>query len=277
MNANAQIYPTQHEVTRPTPAVVSALRSSWSAGRRVERIGYTIGALLLASGLIHLALLLIDGGSWEGPRSLRKAVTFGLSFGLTTLTIIWVSTFLRLSERVRVWLLSVFTAACVLETYLVSLQAWRGVPSHFNFETPFDAGVTRLLAVGGITLVLILFALTFISFRRNVAVSLSLRLAVRVGFVALCGALISGGLMIARGTQLVVAGNREAAYATGGALKPMHGALMHGILVLPLLAWLLSFSPWSERRQLMTVTAAATTYLIVAGAVAAANLIGVVG
>lgn len=83
--------------------------------------------------------------------------------------------------------------------------------------------------------------------------------------------------MIARGTQLVVDGNREAAYATGGALKPMHGALMHGILVLPLLAWLLSFSPWSERRQLMTVTAAAATYLIVAGAVAAANLIGVLG
>src|SRR5438445_13209322 len=34
----------------------------------------------------------------------------------------------------RTILLTVFTAACTLETALVSLQAWRGVPSHFNTE-----------------------------------------------------------------------------------------------------------------------------------------------
>ena len=258
-------------------AVLTALQSLWSKGRRIERAGYVVGALLLTSGLIHLAVLLMDGGSWEGPRSLRKAITFGLSFGLTSLTIVWVATFLRLGERLRVWLIAVFTTASVLETVLVSLQAWREVPSHFNFETTFDAWVTRLLAVGGITLVLIIIALTLISFRTNRATPISLRVAIRVGFIALCGALASGGLMIARGTQLVVAGSPEVAYTTGGALRPMHGALMHGILVLPLLAWLLSFSPWTERRRLATVIAAAALYLVSAGAVASANLAGALG
>ena len=51
--------------------------------RPVERSGYAIGSLLLLSGVIHLAVLLISGGTWEGPVSLRKSVTFGLSFGLT--------------------------------------------------------------------------------------------------------------------------------------------------------------------------------------------------
>src|SRR5437763_10905013 len=73
----------------------------WRRGQRVERAGYLVGALLLASGLIHLATLAIGGGSWEGPLSLRKAVTFGLSFGLTLITIVWVASFVRLGDRVR--------------------------------------------------------------------------------------------------------------------------------------------------------------------------------
>ena len=46
-----------------------------------------------------------------------------------------------------------------METALVSLQAWRGVPSHFNMETSLDAWVARALAAGGITLVVIIAVL----------------------------------------------------------------------------------------------------------------------
>ncbi|OLD65328.1 MAG: hypothetical protein AUI47_02445 [Acidobacteria bacterium 13_1_40CM_2_68_5] len=58
-----------------------------------------VGALVLVSGLIHLGILVISGGTWEGPLSLRKATTFGLSFGLTLITIVWVAALLRLSDR----------------------------------------------------------------------------------------------------------------------------------------------------------------------------------
>jgi len=40
---------------------------------RVERVGYTLGSLLLISGLLHLAILVTGAGSWQGPVSLRKA------------------------------------------------------------------------------------------------------------------------------------------------------------------------------------------------------------
>ena len=134
----------------PLRPVTSALVSFWSQGQRTERAAYVVGALLLISGLIHLAILLIGGGSWQGPLSFRKPTTFGLSFGLTLVTIVWVSSFLRLSNRARAMLLGVFTVACALETALVTLQAWRGVPSHFNMETTFDALVARTLAAGGV-------------------------------------------------------------------------------------------------------------------------------
>ena len=231
--------------------------------------------MLLASGLVHLGTLTISGGSWMGPLSLRKPMTFGLSFGLTLITITWVTSFLRLGGRARTVLLSVFAGACVLETALVSLQAWRGVPSHFNVETPVDAFVTQMLAAGGVTLVAIIAALTFVSFRAAPATPAAMRVAIRTGFVILLSAMASGALMIAKGMSLVFAGNPQAAYLTGGSLRPTHGVTMHAILVLPVLAWLVSLTPWSERRQLRLVLLAAAGYVVFAGAVAAGNLTGV--
>ena len=240
----------------------------------MEHVAYVVGVLLLASGLVHLTILTVSGGSWVGPLSLRKPTTFGLSFGVTLITIAWVSSFLRLGDRARAILLGVFTIACVVETALVSLQAWRGVPSHFNTETTFDALVARLLAAGGLTLVIIIAVMTLASFRANAAISPSLRLAIRIGFVTLFSSLIVGASMIAKGMVLVFGGHRQAAYATGGTLKPTHAMTMHAILVLPLLAWLLTLTAWNERRQVRIVLLASVGYALVAGVVAIRNIAG---
>jgi hypothetical protein len=229
---------------------------------RLERIAYLVGGALLAGGLAHVLILLTTGGSWDGPASLRKAATFGLSFGTTLLTIAWVSSCVPLTVRARSWLLGIFTVACVLETLLVSLQAWRGVPSHFNMETPFDAWVARLLAFGGLTIVVTIGAFTTASFRTDPQVPASLRVAIRAGFVALCAAQFTGALMIAKGMVLVFGGDPQAAYATGGWLRPLHGFTMHGILVLPLMERALSFARWDERRRLSVIWIASLVYFV---------------
>src|SRR5262245_51670230 len=120
-------------------SIGDALWSFWSRGQRAERSAYVVGALLFGSGLVHLALLVVTGASWGGPLSLRKAATFGLSFGVTLITLSWVASFLDLSARGRAIVFGVLTVTSVIETALVSLQVWRGVPSHFNLETTFDA------------------------------------------------------------------------------------------------------------------------------------------
>src|SRR5262249_30381099 len=158
-------------------------------------------------GVVHLVILWLSGGSWMGPLSLRKAATFGLSFGITLINVIWVAARVPLRARTRSILLIVFTAACVLETTLVSMQAWRGVASHFNMETPFDAIVARTLAVGGAALVAVIATLTFASFRPNPLVPAHMRVAIRAGLALLLGAQIVGGAMIARGMMLVVSGD----------------------------------------------------------------------
>ena len=236
---------------------------------RIERVGYLIGALLLGSGLLHVAILAITGGSWVGPLSLRKPATFGVSFGLTLITMTWVSSYLRIGQRARTALLTVFIAASVVETLLISIQTWRGVPSHFNVETIGDAIVAQVLAAGGMALVIIVVVLTLASFRPQPATPAGMRLAIRAGFVILVGAMATGGLMIAKGMRLVFAGNPQAAYLTGGSLKPAHAVAMHAILVLPLLAWMLSRTPLSERRQVWVVSLAAAGYALAAVVVTA--------
>jgi len=263
------------ESTSPLRSIAGSLQSFWQRAGRIERAACLVGALLLVSGLIHLGILVVGGGSWEGPVSLRKAMTFGLSFGLTLITIVWTASWLPLGDRSRAALLGTFTVACALETVLVSLQAWRGVPSHFNIETTFDGFVARTLAVGGVVLVAIVAALTIAAFRANPTVPISLRVALRIGFVALFISLVVGALMIGKGMRLVFAGEPQAAYATGGTLKPTHAAAMHAILVIPLMAWLLSFANWTERRRLAVVLLGAAGYLLVAAVIAVENYLGV--
>src|SRR5262245_35233856 len=256
------------------PAIVSALHSFWSRGAGVERVGYVVRTLLLISGIIHVVVLEASGASWEGPLSLRKPATFGLSFGLTAIAVVWVASFLTLSERARTRMLGAFAAACFVETALVSLQAWRGVPSHFNLETTFDGLVARALAVGGATLVALIIALTIVAFRDNPTVPVSLLTAIRIGLVTLIGGAVVGALMIARGMLLVFSGNPQAAYATGGFLKSTHALTLHAILVLPALAWLASFSAWSEpgRRQVTLLGVAG--YLLLTGVITLSNVAG---
>lgn len=68
----------------------------------------------------------------------------------------------------------------------------------------------------------------------------SMRLALGVGFASLLVALALGVFMLARGMVISLSadGGAAAAFASSGGVKPGHAATMHGVLVLPALAWL---------------------------------------
>lgn len=261
----------------PTPlrAALNGVRSCWRDGRPIERWCYGLGALLIVAGLFHLGVFAVRGGSWQGPVSWRKPTTFGLSFGLTLLTLTWVASSLDLSVRARQGWLGLFAAACTLEVGLITVQAWRRVPSHFNISTPFDAVIARTLAVGGAVLIVVVVALTIVSMRANPALSPSMGLALRVGFLTLLFALAVGAAMIAKGMVTVLGGQQQEAYSVAGSLKPAHAVTMHGILVLPALAWLLSFTDWDEARRVRLVWLAVVGYALLAGVVIAVSFAGI--
>jgi hypothetical protein len=229
---------------------------------RLERACLVVGAVLIVSGLLHLVVFAIDGGPWEGPVSWRKAVTFGVSFGLTVLTLVPVSRPVRMSDRARGLVVGGFVAACVVEVTLVTMQAWRRVPSHFNRETPFDSAVSTVLAAGGAVIVVTSVAVTVLAFRRRPALSGSRVLALRGGLLVFLVALGVGVAMIAGGVRLGITDGAVAAYDGAGALKPAHAVPMHAVLVLPLIAWLLSFHDRPEAWRVRWTAAACAGYAL---------------
>ncbi|MEU8577492.1 hypothetical protein [Streptomyces asoensis] len=216
--------------------------------------------LLVLSGLVHLVVFAVDGGPWDGPVSWRKPVTFGLSFGVTLLAVVKVTSYVRIGSRLRTALLGVFAVDCVVEVAGITVQAWRRVPSHLDMETPFDTAVSMALAVGGGVLVVLLTVFAVASFRHPPTGPAGMALAVRSGFAVLLVALASGAAMIARGVVLTRTGHQEAAYHSTASLKPLHRVSLHAVLVLPALAWLLSRTSWSEDARRRTVAAAAGCY-----------------
>ncbi|OIJ64697.1 hypothetical protein WN71_027535 [Streptomyces mangrovisoli] len=255
------------------PSPRPAVPPWWTGLRPVERAAVATGAVLILSGLAHLVVFAVDGGPWFGPVSWRKPVTFGLSFGVTLIAVCWVTSYVRVRPRPRAALLLVLAADCVLEVGGITLQAWRRVPSHLDMETPFDTVVSMALAVGGAVLVVVLTLFAVASFRQRPTGPVGMARAVRSGFAILLVALVSGAAMIARGVFLVRTGHQQAAYASTAPLKPLHGVSLHAVLVLPVLAWLLSRTSWSERTRMRVVTAAVGCYAV---AVVAAGVWAVV-
>ncbi|MEB3371461.1 hypothetical protein [Saccharopolyspora mangrovi] len=250
--------------SRVLRTMTTDLAEAYRGGSTVERGCYQLAAVLVLSGLVHLGVLMVTGGPWTGPLSWRKPATFGLSFGLTLATLTWVLSFVPMRGVTRSRLLAVFGAACAVEVAGITVQAWRRVPSHFTppaDATAVDAVAAVAAASGAVAIVGVITAATVKTLRHHEEVPPSMRLALRVGFLSLMVALAIGVLMMARGAVLTrVQGDVAQAFAFSAALKPGHAATMHGVLVLPALAWLLRYAERPERFRTNAVRLATAGY-----------------
>jgi hypothetical protein len=256
-----------------SPSGPRSITSRWSARRRVERICHVVGAILIASGVFHFGVFLVRGGGWNGPLSWRKPTTFGISFGLTLITLTWVTSYLVLSARRRAWLLGIFAADGVIEVAGITVQAWRRVPSHFNTETPGNTVIAMSLAFGGAVLIVVLGAFAVTAFRGRIAAEADMRRALRAGFAFLVTGLLTGAAMIAKGAVLIRTGHRQEAYDTAGSLKWVHGVTLHAILVLPAVAAVLAARGRPVGPRLRTVTIGAWIYAVATVAALALSLL----
>jgi hypothetical protein len=239
-------------------------RRVFATRRHMEQICLAIGFVLIAVGLMHLIPALIYPRPWFGPLSWRKPITFGLSFGTVLISVVWVSSYLRIGERVRAIVLGVLAADSIVEVAGISIQAWRHVPSHLNTESGFDTSVAFTLDFGGAVLIATLGALAVPAIRGQSKATPSMRLALRAGFGLLLAGLASGIAMIARGEQLIHTASRTAAYDGAGFLKLFHAVSLHAVLALPAVAWVLSKTRRDQAKQYRLVGMAVGAYVVVA-------------
>jgi hypothetical protein len=244
--------------------VRTTLRGWWAEARGYQRLAYLVGAALIVIGLAHAGMWALAGGSASGAVSWRKPTTFGLSFGLTTVTLAWVATWLPVRKAVGWLVAGLLGAAVSYEVAWVSVQHARGVPAHFNDTTPLDE---RLFIAGAVMVavaIVVIAAMTLAAFLRTTAPA-PLALAIRGGLVGLLAAQATGLWMLLHGLALVEDDadplrRSMGTWGAAGSMKFAHAVPMHAVQVLVVLAWLLAWSGLPQRRQARLVALAVVGY-----------------
>ena len=205
---------------------------------------------LYATGLVHLLLaglfiilILIDDRTVNHESVWIKPFRFAISIFLFTWTYAWISQFY--TRRRLAGLLNYLIAGCMfIEIALISMQAFRGVASHFNISTHFDASVYSIMgAVIGFNAVLIgIHFILFSFFERKGGIY---RTAFIWGMILFLLGNFTGYLMIQNfgavaGESVAKAGWLITNWKpSAGDFRIAHFLGLHAIQILPIMAFIL--------------------------------------
>jgi hypothetical protein len=221
----------KHVESAPEPAENVPNNGTWVTAFQPSLL---IGAVLIISGTFHLTLLWVTGAEWSGPVSLRKPGLFGVSAGVTVWSIAWV---LNQCERHRYdrFLASFVSTCLLLEVALITLQMWRGVPSHFHRATVLDA-FNESLMLGLILLATAGIACVCWRSYQLPPMHESNVVAIRSGLWLLLLSCGLGLLVTIAGELNLAKGQSPEVWGRAGVLKYPHGAALHAIQTLPILS-----------------------------------------
>lgn len=195
-----------------------------------------------------------------------------MSGAITTGTLAWVLGRLPRSSFWD-WASAIATVFFVPETALIDMQQWRGVASHFNFDTAFDAAVFDAMAVciGFVALGIAVLAVR--AFGR-VGGMPATRLALRAGMVFLLLGQVLGGFIVANGLSTDATIATASIVGAAGELKVPHALALHGLQVLVVLALILERTEASPRAAVIAVSSCCLGYGLLLAAATLQTLSG---
>jgi hypothetical protein len=235
----------------------------YQASSKLQKILFVAGTFLFLVMIFHLVALVVTGGSINGPVSFRKSATFAETGWLMCWSIGHFLPLLNLRRGERISIAGGVLLFGIGETLIATVQAWRGVPFHYNVSSLFNAS---LFYLGGLESILFSVAILtlFFSLRRERLLAPSLLLSLRVGTLFLLLGSLLGFLMIANSSgtwqglerwddkgmfDFYTSITELQQEQTGGSLIVLHALGVHGLSLLPLAAWLLSYSTLTEKRR----------------------------
>ena len=262
---------------------------SW---RRLVAAGYAVSPALTVLGFVMAADLVFcvfglvfDHRVITGAPAWLKPAKFALSTMIAAWSFAFCIAVASIWPRLRRGLDLVLALSLLLEIALIDMQAARGTSSHFNVATHFDGAVFAVMGVSIAIIWLSMLLLAVVLFRQSFVHS-AWGWSLRLGMVLALIGTGSGGLMAVPNSRqlaeahatgrLPVAGAHTVGAPDGGRGLPVtgwsadHGDLriahflgMHGLQVLPLLAWWVARRrvPAGERTQRNLIFAAAASYL----------------
>jgi hypothetical protein len=252
--------------------------------------GLTILGFVMAADLVFaMCGLAVDRRVITGAPAWLKPAKFALSTMIAAWSFAFCIASTRIWQRVTRALDIALAAGLFIEIALIDVQAARGTTSHFNVATPLDGAVWAVMGVSILCIWLAMLLLTVVLFRQPYA-SPAWGWSLRLGMVLALIGTGSGGLMTVPNSQqlaeahvsgrLPTVGAHTVGAPDGGPGLPVtgwsadHGDLrvahflgMHGLQVLPLLAWWIGRRRFAgdDRTQVKLIFAIAASYLALFG------------
>jgi len=221
--------------------------------------------LLFVIAVAHVILLLImtgiapfDGREVMGINPWIKPIKFAASIAVYALTMGWLLYELPLREKAHRRVSWAVAGTLIIEIALITMQAARGVTSHFNNTTVFDAAIFSIMGAT-ITFNILVAAYVALKFWKTEAkIPAPYLWGIRFGLTIFVLASLEGFVMVSHSAHSVGVpdggpGLPLLNWSTrGGDLRVAHFFGMHALQALPLAGYLLS----TRRAESLTGNAA---------------------
>ena len=231
--------------------------------------------LLSGTGWIHMgfAVVFILCGAFDatevyGANVWAKPVKFCVSIAIYVWTMALLLGPLD-GWRAKPWLARGIAIAMFAEISLIAMQSARGLPSHFNNKTPFDAAVFGLMGLMILLNTLLVFGVFIGYVWREVALDSLIVAGVRTGLVLFMMGSLVGVIMVVLQGHTIGAGDGGPGlpflnWSTAhGDLRVAHAVGLHALQAIPLAAWWISTRMRGTRRsmQVLALLAVSLVYL----------------
>ena len=251
-------------------------------------------APLAATGLLMLVVLTgaaiglaVDPRTITGAPAWLKPAKFAASIAIYTFTLAWIFSLIPKWGRTRRIVGWTTAVAMVLEIALISLQAFRGTTSHFNFATLLDGAVFTTMGAAIVVQTFATVAVAVALWRQEFA-DRALGWALRLGMTMTIVGALTGGLMTGptsqqldaarAGERMTVVGAHTVGGPDGGPGLPGtgwstdHGDLrvahflgLHALQALPILTLVLARPRLSDVVRLRLTITGAASYIALFG------------
>lgn len=265
-------------VAQPVPVA----QGLWAALRTLQRAN----PVLSLTGWLHLGLavlagvgLLLDHRLVTGALVWSKPLKFALSIVAYVWTLGWLLASLPEEAQRSVRLLSLWAAVSMtVEQVIISLQAGRGVPSHYNISTPLNRILLLLMALFVVVVTVMNIWAVYLAWRYQPHGSAGYGWGLRWGLTLFLAGTLLGGAMLRLSQHTVGApdggpGLPGLGWSTrAGDLRIAHFLGIHALQALPLLGWALS--RWQPHQAAVLTGAGALAYAALVGVLFARALGG---
>lgn len=201
-----------------------------------------------------------------------KPLKFSISIAIYLLTLGYLITKYPYSNRKKLIINHITAWTLLFEFAIIAYQGARGVQSHYNATTNFDAILFLLMGVMVVINTVILVVFIFDTIRLKLDTTKAMQWAILIGWIIFFFGSWVGGQMVSQvGHNVGVAdggaGLPIVNWSTkGGDLRVAHFFALHGLQIIPLFAlWISKKRSFSSRNQIITVTVFALLFASLIG------------